>query len=48
VYKFIVALWLERLSLDGVKTEAAGQGATIVIFLNNCFSGFDLILFMKS
>jgi hypothetical protein len=29
VYKFIVALWLERLSFDGVKTEAAGQGATI-------------------
>jgi hypothetical protein len=29
VYKFIVALWLARLSFDGVKTEAAGQGATI-------------------
>jgi hypothetical protein len=29
VYKFIVALWLERLSFDGVKTEGAGQGATL-------------------
>jgi hypothetical protein len=27
--KFIVALWLARLSCDGVKTEAAGQGATV-------------------
>jgi hypothetical protein len=30
VYKFIVALWLERLSFDGVKTGAAGQGATVL------------------
>jgi hypothetical protein len=29
VYIFIVALWLARPSLYGVKTEAAGQGATI-------------------